>query len=98
MLSFQGIVYASFTFDMTPADYVDAAYTACAFHISDAFINKRSEINPILSLSAQGSCPTVSSSSVTYDSTLKNGFVCTTHAGTQVGSDSKTACCEYSFY
>jgi hypothetical protein len=50
--------------DMTPADYVDVAYTNCAQLISNAFINKQSQLNPIISLSAQGTCPTVSSVSV----------------------------------
>ncbi|XP_076110499.1 uncharacterized protein LOC143079160 isoform X5 [Mytilus galloprovincialis] len=88
-----GIVYATFTFDMTPANYVDTAYQSCANLISNAFVNKQSELAPILQLSASGSCPTVSSSSVTYDRVLKNYFVCTTNAGVQyVSAESKSVC------
>ena len=96
-----GILYATFTFDMTPADYVDVAYTNCAQLISNAFINKQSQLNPIISLSAQGTCPTVSSVSVAYERTLKNYFVCTTHAGVQtINADSKSACfdCALGYY
>ena len=94
--TFQGILYATFTFDMTPADYVDVAYTNCGQLISNAFINKQSQLNPIISLSAQGTCPTVSSGSVAYERTLKNYFLCTTHAGVQtINADSKSACCKY---
>lgn len=81
---------------MTPANYVDTAYQSCANLISNAFVNKQSELAPILQLSASGSCPTVSSASVTYDRVLKNYFVCTTNAGVQyVSAESKSVCCKF---